>query len=203
MNPRVLRRFIFLMAMLLLFGGLTFMFFGSSLTREPGDYETQMGDQRLEDELYDEAMAHFDKALEEHPNHRGALMGRAIVFIRTEQYDLAIAELDYLIDFLAKSLEPDDTTGRGALAAAYANRGIVRDRQGDYEAALQDYIKALGTDEETVSGPGVVHKILYESDDVSNVRKRAQYIYEQLQLPEDERLMRVPELDEKQRMHKP
>ena len=29
------------------------------------------------------------------------------------------------------------------------------------------------------------------------------YIYEQLQLPEEERLLRLPEKDERQRMHKP
>ena len=203
MSPGVLRRFIFFMALLILFAGLTYLIFGPSLTREPGDFETQMGDQRLKDGLYDEAMAHFDKALEESPDHRGALGGRAAVFIQTEQYDEAIAELDYLIDFLTKTLESDDVTGRGALAAAYANRGIVRDRLGSYETALEDYVNALSVDEETVSGPGVVHKILYGSEDVSSVRKRAQYIYEQLQLPEEQRLMRVPELDEKQRMHKP
>ena len=44
---------------------------------------------------------------------------------------------------------------------------------------------------------------LYGAEDVSTVRDRAQYIYEQLQLPDDQRLMRVPELDEKQRMYKP
>jgi hypothetical protein len=35
------------------------------------------------------------------------------------------------------------------------------------------------------------------------VLKRAQYIYEQLQLPEGQRLMRIPELDAEQRMYKP
>jgi len=49
----------------------------------------------------------------------------------------------------------------------------------------------------------VVHKLLYSTGKVSSVRKRAQYIYEQLQLPEDQRLMRIPELDAKQRMYKP
>jgi hypothetical protein len=38
---------------------------------------------------------------------------------------------------------------------------------------------------------------------VSTVRDRAIYIYEQLQLPEGERLLRIPELDAKQRMYKP
>ena len=55
----------------------------------------------------------------------------------------------------------------------------------------------------SVEGPGVVHKILYGSDRVSSVRDRAQYLYEQLQLPEEERLLSIPELDELQRMHRP
>lgn len=203
MNPRVLRRFIFFMVLLTLFGGLGFLIFGDSLTRKPGDFETQMGDQRLKDGLYDEALAHFDRALEQSPDHRGALGGRAAVFIQTGDYAAAVAELDYLIDFLTKTLQADDLTGRGALAAAYANRGIVRDRQGDYEAALQDYVNALNVDEDTVSGPGVVHKILYGTDDVSSVRQRAEYLNEQLKLPEEQRLLRVPEIDDKQRMHKP
>lgn len=203
MKASVLRRFIFLMALLTIFGGLVFLIFGPSITREPGDFETQMGDQRLSDGLYDEALAHFDQALEEAPDHRGALMGRALVFIQTQRYDEAVAELDYLIEFLTETLLPDDTTGRGALAAAYANRGNIRDRLGDYQAALEDYVRALSTDEDSVSGPGVVNKILYGSDDISSVRKRAKYIHEQLKLPEDQRLLSVPELDAKQRMHKP
>ena len=89
------------------------------------------------------------------------------------------------------------------LASAYANRGIAHDRAGLYEKALEDYVNSLKVDQETVEGPGVIHKILYGGDDVSTVRDRARYIYEQLQLPEDQRLMRVPELDQKQRMYKP
>ena len=96
-----------------------------------------------------------------------------------------------------------DATGRGVLAAAYANRGIVHDRQGEYAKALEDYIGALKVDEGAVEGPGVIHKILYGSDRVSTVRDRARYLHEQLQKPEAERVMRIPELDARQRMHKP
>jgi tetratricopeptide (TPR) repeat protein len=203
MNPQVLRRFIFLMVLLTLGAGLLFLIFGHQLGMAPGDFETKMGDQRLEDRLYDEALMHFDQALNEAPDHRGALMGRALVFIQTERYDEAIAELDYLIQFLNENLEPNDPTGRGVLAAAYANRGIVYDRLGRYEKALESYVAALQTDQETVSGPGVVHKILHGSEDVSTVRDRAIYLDQQLKLPEEERLLRIPEVDEKQRMHKP
>lgn len=203
MNPRVVRRFVVLMAILTVGTFVGWDILSDFVDREPGDYDTQMGGQRLVDGLYDEAMVYFDAALAEEPDHRGALMGRALVYIRTERYEEAVAELDYLIAYLGRTLEPDDMTGRGVLAAAYANRGIVLDRRGEYEAALESYIAALNTDEETVSGPGVVHKILYASDYPSTVRDRARYIYEQLQLPAEERLMRVPEIDDAQRMYKP
>ena len=62
---------------------------------------------------------------------------------------------------------------------------------------------ALKTDSDAVGEPGVVHKILYADPNPSSVRKRARYIYEQLRKPPTERLMRVPEIDAKQRMRKP
>ena len=203
MKPQVLRRFIFLMAILTVGMFVFWDVIDDFVHKEPGDFETEMGSNRLQDGHYDEAIEYFDKALEASPDHRGALMGRALVFTLSERYDDAIAEYDYLIEYLSDTLQEDDTTGRGVLAAAYANRGIVLDRTGAYEEALASYAIALRIDEETVSGPGVVHKILHGADDVSNVRQRAEYLAEQLQLPEEERLLRVPELDDKQRMHKP
>jgi tetratricopeptide (TPR) repeat protein len=205
MNPRVLRRFIFLMAILTVGGFIFWDVVDDFVNRPPGDYYTEVGDLRLRDGLYDEALEAFDKALEEAPDHRGALMGRALVFIETQQYDSAIAELGSLIELLEARLEaePDDTTGRGALAAAYANRGIVYDRLGQYQTALDDYISALKVDAGTLEGPDIFQKLLYAGDQVSTVRDRARYLYEQLQLPEDQRLMTVPELDEQQFMYKP
>ena len=120
----------------------------------PGDYATREGDIRLSERNYEEALASFNRALRERPNHRGALMGRALVFIKTKQYDKAFAELTYLIDFLKKNLEPDDPTGLGLMAAAYANRGIVHDTNGRYKEALADYIEALKTDQGALDGPG-------------------------------------------------
>ncbi len=203
MNPRVLRRFIILLALLTVGSFIFWDVLEEFVKREPGDYYTEIGSNRLNDQLYDEAMEDFDKALEEAPNHRGALMGRALVFIQTKKYVEALAELDYLIEFLNQNLEEGDATGRAVLAGAYANRGIVYDRQGDYEKALESYIEGLKVDEEAVSGPGVINKILYGLQKPSSVRDRARYIYEQLQLPEDQRLLSIPEIDAQQRMFKP
>ena len=178
-------------------------FIRSYMNRPPGDYETEVCDIRLKDKLYDKALKAADTALEKSPNHRGAIMCKALVFISQEMYVEANKELNYLISFLQKNLEDDDPTGIGTLAAAYANRGIIKDRQEDYEGALTDYLKAVKIDEEAVAGPGFGTVILNYKFKSSSVKERAIYIYEQLKLPEEERILKIKELDEGQVMHKP
>jgi len=112
-------------------------------------------------------------------------------------------ELNYLINFLEKNLEDDDKTGKGTLAAAYANRGIIKDRDENYAGALKDYVKALGIDYEAVAGPGLGTIILNYKFKSSSVKERALYLNEQLQLPEDERVLKIEKLDAGQVMHKP
>ena len=175
----------------------------SFTNRPPGDYETEVCDMRLKDKLYDKAIQAANTALEKTPNHRGAIMCKALVFISQKMYTEATEELNNLINFLEKTVEDDDRTGIGTLAAAYANRGIIKDRNKNYEGALQDYIKALGIDHEAVAGPGLGTVILNYKYKSSSVRERALYLNDQLQLPEDERVLSIQELDEGQVMHKP
>lgn len=202
-NPRILKRFIILMAV------ATFVMFSIwavvRMAKEdiPGDYEVRQGDIFLQDKLYEKALARFEEALKQEPDHRGAIGGKAAALISLERYQEAETVLTYLIDFLTRTLPDDDPTGTGALSAAYGNRGIIKDRQGRYEEALKDYIKSINIDAEIADGPSWVDYLLYHNRKPSSVLTRAEYIYKQLQLPESERLMRVPELDETQRMYKP
>lgn len=175
----------------------------SFMNRPPGDYETEVCDMRLKDKLYDKAIESANIALEKSPDHRGAIMCKALVFISQNMYMEANRELDYLIDFLEENVEDDDPTGRGTLAAAYANRGIIKDRKENYEGALEDYLKAVQIDLEAVGGPGLGTVILNYKFKSSSVKERAIYIHEQLQLPENERVLKIKELDEGQVMHKP
>ena len=175
----------------------------SFMNRPPGDYETEVCDMRLKDKLYDQALQAANTALEKTPDHRGAIMCKALVFISQKMYLEATEELNYLIIFLEKTVKDDDPTGIGTLAAAYANRGIIKDRKKDYQGALQDYLKALGIDHKAVAGPGLGAVILNYKFKSSSVKERALYLNEQLQLPESERLLRIQELDEGQVMHKP
>ena len=202
-SPSVLRRFIIIVA------AATFaMFTLWAVVREvvdapPGDYETRQGDILLGDGKFAEAIGRFDAALAVSPDHRGAMMGRAIALLESGRHEEAEAAFSDLIAFLSRSLASDDPTGLAVLAAAFANRGILHDRGGRYAAALADYRQALVVDAGAVDGPGLFHKILYGNAQPSNIAKRADYIEQQLALPEDQRLLRVPEIDARQRMHKP
>ena len=178
-------------------------FVRSFMNRPPGDYETEVCDIRLKDKEYEQALEAANKALSKTPNHRGAIMCKALVFISEKKYVKADNVLSNLIIFLEKNLEDDDKTGIGTLAAAYANRGIIQDRNKNYEEALKDYVKALGIDHEAVAGPGLGTIILNYKFKSSSVKERALYLNEQLQLPEDERVLSIKELDEGQVMHKP
>jgi len=203
MNARVLKRFIIYMAILTFVMFTAWALIRSFMNRPPGDYETEVCDMRLKDKLYDKAIQAANTALEKTPDHRGAIMCKALVFISQKMYLEANEELNYLINFLEQNLEDDDKTGKGTLAAAYANRGIIKDRNKNYEEALQDYVKALGIDHEAVAGPGLGTIILNYKFKSSSVKERALYLNEQLQLPEDERVLSIKELDEGQVMHKP
>ena len=202
-NTNVLKRFVIYMAILTFVMFTIWGFVKSFMNRPPGDYETEVCDIRLKDKKYEEALEAANKALNKTPNHRGALMCKALVFISEKKYTEADRILTNLIIFLQKNLEKDDKTGIGTLAAAYANRGIIKDRNKNYEEALKDYAKALGIDHEAVAGPGLGTIILNYKFKSSSVKERALYLNDQLQLPEDERVLSIKELDEGQVMHKP
>src|SRR5512144_1602944 len=112
----------------------------------PGDYEVRQGDILLTDRRYDAALERFDAALVASPDHRGALMGKGIAYLQSDRPEEAEAVFTHLIGVLSRTLAADDATGRGVLAGAYANRGILHDRHGRYEAALADYSQALAID---------------------------------------------------------
>ena len=169
----------------------------------PGDYQVRQGDILLGDGKFEEALRRFDDALEKSPGHRGAMMGRAIAFLQSGRHEEAEAAFTELIGVLGRTLQVDDPTGWGVLTAAHANRGILHDRAGRQVEALADYRVALAIDAEAVSGPGLIDRVLYGMPDAATVRKRADYLARQLALPEGERVLTRPEIDARQRMHKP
>jgi tetratricopeptide (TPR) repeat protein len=89
------------------------------------------------------------------------------------------------------------------LAAAYADRGILYDRMGMHHEALADYNKSMELDAEILEGPGFLWRFMRNIDEKPpSIKDRAAYLEAELAKPEEERLLKVPEIDEKQRMYK-
>lgn len=203
-SPGVLRRFITLMVIalvgLVVYVTILEPWFVAS---PPGDYETRHCDNRLSEGEFEKAIDWAGEALAKSPEHRGAMMCRAIAFHQLGRTVEAEAAYTALIAFLEGTLTGDDPTGLGTLAAAYANRGILHDQAGRHARALADYEQALSLDPEAVAGPDIFHRILHNPRP-SSIDGRAAFLREQLALPEDQRGRLVnPDASARQKMHKP
>ena len=163
----------------------------TGVEKNPGDYNVRKGNYRLEDGQYEEAVKEFSEALGKNPEHAMARLGLALTYMQMGRESEAIQEFNLVVE-----LNPE-------LAAAYADRGILYDQIGEHEKALADYRKAIELDEEILEGPGWLWRFMRNIDEKPpTIKERAAYLEAELAKPEDERLLRVPEVDEKQRMYK-
>ena len=157
----------------------------------PGDNNVTKGNYRLEDGMHDEAIKEFSEALEKNPEHVMAHLGLAITNMQIGKNSESLKGFSLVIE---KNPE---------LAAAYANRGILYDRMEEYKKALADYKKALELDPKILEGPKFLWRFMRKIDEKPpTIMDRVQYLEAELAKPEGERLLKVPQEDEKQRMYK-
>lgn len=159
--------------------------------RNPGDLPYLDANTLFEDGEYARALALYEEALTIDPNHVHAMRGRARTLLELERFSEALAAFDHAI-----ARQPD-------FGATYANRGILHDRMGRYQKAVADYEQALALDPELAEGPHWLTRFLRnQPQKPPGVAERAAYLRNELAKPENERLLRVPELDAKQRSYK-
>ena len=157
----------------------------------PGENRHRLANKYLEDGNYDEALRIFDEVLVEYPGYKEAHLAKAITLLQMGRLGESRESFDRAIGL------------DNRYAQAYADRGILNDRAGQYEAALDDYRKAFKLNPELAEGPGWLWRFLRNIPDrPPTIADRAGYLEEQLKKPASERLLRVPELDSKQRMYK-
>ena len=157
----------------------------------PGENRYRMANKHLEDGNYEEALKVFDEVIASYPDYKDAYMGRGIALMQMQEFEKSRRDFD-------KALALDKN-----FAAAYANRGILNDRTGRYEEAMRDYRKAVSLNPDLAEGPGWFWRFLRNIPErPPSILDRADYIESQLKKPEAERLLRVPEIDEQQRMYK-
>jgi tetratricopeptide (TPR) repeat protein len=178
--------------LVILIGIIAFVYYWRVGSEEdPGEYNVKKGNYRLEDGQFDEAVKEFNIALDKNPDMTNAHLGLAITYMQTNKPDMAMAEFNRTIE-----LAPE-------MAAAYANRGILYDRLSEYERALADYRKALALDPEILEGPGFLWRFMRNIEEKPpTILQRADYLEAELAKPPEERLLKVPEIDKKQRMYK-
>ncbi len=177
-------------AVFLVLTGLV-VYWRTGVEKNPGDINVRAGNYRLEDGFYEEANKEFSEALQKNPDHIMAHLGLALTYVQTGKDSEAMQEFNFVIE-----RNPE-------LAAAYANRGILYDRLGEHEKALADYNKSIELDPEILEGPGFLWRFMRNIDEKPpSIKDRAAYLEAELAKPEEERLLKVPELDEKQQMYK-
>ena len=159
--------------------------------RNPGYNDYHEASTLFEDGYYARALRKYEAAIQEAPDHIYARRGRARTLLQLKRFPEALQEFNAVI-----ALEP-------AFAAAYANRAILHDRMGRYQQAIEDYQQALRLDPELARGPHWLTRFLrLQVEKPPTIADRARYLREQLALPEDERLLRIPEVDAAQRSYK-
>jgi tetratricopeptide (TPR) repeat protein len=161
------------------------------LGKQPGEYKRAAASRSFSDGDYQQALDSYDEALRVNPDLSGAQWGRAETLIMLNREYEAVQIYDELI-----AQQPD-------VAANYANRGIALDRMGQYAEALASYETAISLDAETGDGPHWLTRLLRnQPDKPPGIADRAAYLREQLALPAEDRLLRVPEVDDAQRPYK-
>ena len=157
----------------------------------PGEKAYEAANRYFEDGDYQKAFDQYEAALQEDPELLPAMRGKARSLMQMGQNEEALEIFNQVI-----YKQPD-------FAPSYANRGIVHDRMGHYQQAIADYEKSLELDAEMVEGPNWLTRFLrLQPEKPPTVAGRAAYLRQELAKPESERLLRVPEEDEKQRSYK-
>ena len=171
---------------------LGWMIWGGLLQEQvPGEKAYEAANRYFEDGYYQQALEQYEAALQEDPQLLPAMRGQARSLMQMEKNQEALAIFNEVI-----YREPD-------FAPSYANRGILHDRMGHYHEAIADYEKSMQLDAEMVEGPNWLTRFLrLQPEKPPTVADRAAYLKQELAKPESERLLRVPEEDEKQRSYK-
>jgi tetratricopeptide (TPR) repeat protein len=157
----------------------------------PGDQAYLAGNNLFEDGHYERALQVYQEALYEAPEHIHSLRGKARSLLKLKHYPEALRVFN---DVITK--EPN-------FAGSYANRGILYDWMGQHKEALSDYERALQIDGELGEGPNWFTRFFrLQPEKPPTIVERARYLREQLAKPESERLLRLPDDDDKQRPYK-
>ena len=154
----------------------------------PGEIAYVDGNSSFKEGSYEKALELYGKALEERPDYAPALRGLANAYVQLKRYEDALSAIERAI-----AIEPD-------FGGYYAIRGIIHDHQGKYDKAVADYEKAIKTEPTVAEGMHWLDRLLHNVQETPpTVADRLRYLKHQLSLPPERRLLKVPDIDVRQR----
>jgi len=157
--------------------------------RDPLATRYQAASDAFSDGRWQAALEKFNALAADHPDHLPALRGQANALVQFGDYDRALAIMTTVI-----AAEPDN-------ACNYATRGIIQDHRGAHGDAMTNYARAVSGCEAARDGMSWFDRLLSNThEQPPTVAARLAYLRAQMTLPEQERVLRLPEKD---RMQKP
>ena len=161
------------------------------IERIPGNTAYQEGDILFQDGEYEQALRKYERALAAQPDAPHYVRAKARTLMQLGRYEESLRWFNQAVD-----LQP-------YFGGTYANRGILFDKMGEYGKAMEDYEKSLKLDETVGEGPHWLVRFLRNQPEAPpTVADRLAYLKQEMAKPEGERVLRVPEEDEKQRTYK-
>jgi len=195
----------------------------------PGAHELAAARKQLEDGLFNEALTSFANVYSMDTENLGALRGQAQALMqlgmwetvqsrrqRREGKEREADDLDnsaahhytqalgYYDEAIVREEQREQSELRQRiLGVAYANRGILKDRMGDYHGALSDYEQAMQLEPEVNEGPGLLTRFMRnQAEKPPAIADRVEYMKAELAKPASERVLNLPEEDAGQRAYK-
>ena len=192
MTAKRLYRRLVIVAWILGGGWLGWALYEQFLDRDPLVLEVESAERHFGDGRYRESFSVYEELEREHPGHPQMVRGMARSLMQLGENKRALELYDRAINLDSE------------FAVAYLNRAVLLDRMGLFKAAIADYEKAAELDASIDEGPGWLTRFLRnQSEKQPTASQRAQYLRQQIALPEGERELHRPEEDSKQRSYRP
>lgn len=154
----------------------------------PDDAALRAARDAFNDQNYDRAATLYTQIVEKNASDLPARRGLANSLVQLRRFDEAHVAIDTVI-----SSEPDN-------ACNYATRGIVEDHRGRHQQAMADYERAVAGCPVARDGMSWWQRVLSNThEQPPTVAARLAYLKSQMALPEDQRVLRLPEIDRTQK----
>ncbi len=166
---------------------ITWIIVDSKNEKIPGNKEYLRANDAFIKEDFKDALEQYKAAIKHDPENLYFLEGQARSLMSLNRNGDAI-EIFLEVIKLNENFE-----------TAYSNLGILYDRSGDYNKAIIYYSKALQINPELSKGMHWLDRLLRNvKKEPSNISQRLYYLKRQMLLPENERVLSIPEEDKKQ-----